>query len=76
MQEDKKRKAAEEEKKRKEEEAAAKESGGGKKEYKKGMEVWYDNGEDWVEAVIVKMGDLLTLELRETGEQVADVEHD
>ena len=41
-----------------------------------GQEVWYDNGEDWVEAVIVKMGEMLSLEVRDTGERVNDVERD
>ena len=76
MQEEKKKKAAEEDAKRKADEEAAAVAAGGKKEYKKGQEVWYDNGEDWVEAVIVKMGELLTVEVRDTGERVNDVERD
>ncbi len=47
-----------------------------KKNLKKGDEVWYDDGEDWVEATILKLGDKLTLKLKDTGEKVPDVEKD
>lgn len=70
-----KKKEAEELKKKEEEEEAAKDKEA-PKEYKVGQEVWYDNGEDWVEATIVTLGDLVTLELRDTGEEVEDVEKD
>ena len=80
-----KAKRAQEEKKAREEAeaaAAAKKKTGkkGKKEKKPrdpfavGGEVWYDNGEDWVEATVLKAGDLFSVELRDSGERVDDVE--
>lgn len=58
--------------KNKQSEAAS--SGKDEKEFAVGQEVWYDNGEDWVEATIVKKGKNFTVELRESGEEVIDVE--
>ena len=80
-----KEKEEEEERRRKEEEEAvqaqedeeSEESGADKKkDFKVGDEVWYDDGEDWVEATILKLGSKLTLKVQETGKTVKDIEYD